>query len=86
MKTSKKNGNRQLCEVGGEKTLQNVPETWELRDSQDSKGVTLDEMPSSWERGLVEFSQQSSSVCVLEASYEQVNSVSLKGQSFRLHG
>ena len=57
-----------------------------MRDSQDSKGVTLDEMPSCWERGLVEFSQQSSSVCVLEASYEQVNSVSLKGQSFRLHG
>jgi hypothetical protein len=27
--------------VGG--TLQNVPETWEVRDSQDSKGGNLDE-------------------------------------------
>ena len=32
----------------------NVPETWEVRDSQDSKGGTLDEMPYSGERGLVE--------------------------------
>jgi hypothetical protein len=26
-------------------TLQNAPETWEVRDSQDSKEGTLDEMP-----------------------------------------
>ena len=38
--------------VGG--TLQNVPETWEARDSQDSKEGTLDEMPYSGERELVE--------------------------------
>jgi hypothetical protein len=30
-------------------TLQNVPETWEVRQSQDSKGRTLDEMPQSRE-------------------------------------
>ena len=35
-------------------TLQNAPETWEVRDSQDSKGGTLDEMPNSGERELVE--------------------------------
>ena len=35
-------------------TLQNVPETWEVRDSQDSKGGTLDEMPNSRERELIE--------------------------------
>jgi hypothetical protein len=34
--------------------LQNVPETCELRDSQDSKGGTLDEMPYSGERELAE--------------------------------
>ena len=52
MRSSRKNGNRQLQEVGG--TLQNAPETWEVRDSQDSKGGTLDEMPDSRERELIE--------------------------------
>lgn len=32
----------------------NAPETWELRDSQDSKEGTLDEMTSSRERELIE--------------------------------
>ena len=31
-----------------------LPETWEVRDSQDSKGGTLDEMPDSRERELIE--------------------------------
>ena len=31
-----------------------MPETWEVRDSQDSKGETLDKMPYSGERELVE--------------------------------
>jgi hypothetical protein len=31
-----------------------VLETWEVRDSQDSKGETLDEIPYSGERKLVE--------------------------------
>ena len=35
-------------------TLQNAPETWEVRDSQDSKGGTLDEVPDSRERELIE--------------------------------
>jgi hypothetical protein len=39
-------------EVGGRLTIQNVPETEEVRDSQDSKGGTLDEMPDSGERDL----------------------------------
>jgi len=39
-------------EVG--RTLWNVPETWEVRESQDSKRGTLDEMPYSGERELIE--------------------------------
>ena len=31
-----------------------ISETWEVRDSQDSKGGTLDEMPNSRERELIE--------------------------------
>jgi hypothetical protein len=34
-------GNLGKQEVGG--TLQNAPETWEVRDSKDSKGGILDE-------------------------------------------
>jgi hypothetical protein len=34
--------------------FQNVPETWEVRDSQDSKGGTLDEMAYSGKRELTE--------------------------------
>jgi hypothetical protein len=30
-----------------------VPEIWKVRDSQDSKGRTLDEMPNSGERELI---------------------------------
>jgi hypothetical protein len=36
---------------GGSK---NVPETWEVRESQDSKGGNLDEMLYSGEREVVE--------------------------------
>ena len=35
-------------------TLQNAPETWGLRDSQDSKGGTLHEMSDRKERELIE--------------------------------
>ena len=45
-------GNFGKQEVRG--TLQNAPETWEVRDSQESKGGTLDEMPDSRERELIE--------------------------------
>ena len=31
-----------------------MPETWEVKDSQDSKGWNLDEMPYSVERELIE--------------------------------
>jgi hypothetical protein len=41
LRTRRKNGNRQPQEVGED--LQNIPETWELRDFQDSKSETLDE-------------------------------------------
>jgi hypothetical protein len=41
-------------EVGREAILKNVPETWEVRDFQDSKGETLDEMPNNGKRELVE--------------------------------
>lgn len=39
-------------EVG--RTLQNEPKIWEVRDSKDSKGGTLDEMSYSEERELLE--------------------------------
>jgi hypothetical protein len=39
-------------EVGA--TLQNAPENWEVRDSQNSKGKTLDEIPYRSEKKLVE--------------------------------
>ena len=35
-------------------TLQNAPETWEVRDFQDSKGRTLDETPDSREGEHIE--------------------------------
>ena len=35
-------------------TLQNVPKTWEVRDSQDSKGGTLDAILDSRKRELIE--------------------------------
>ena len=54
LRAIRENENRQPQEVGCWVTLQNVPETWEVRDSQDSKGGTLDEMPDSRERELIE--------------------------------
>ena len=45
-------GNLSRQEVG--ETLQNAPETWKVRDSQGSKGGTLDEMPDNRERELIE--------------------------------
>jgi hypothetical protein len=33
---------------------QNAPQTWEMRDSQDSKRGTLDQMPESREREFIE--------------------------------
>jgi hypothetical protein len=35
-------------------TLQNAPETWEVRDSQDSNRGTLDEMPDNREREFIQ--------------------------------
>jgi hypothetical protein len=35
------NGNMQPRWVAGRVTLQKIPETWEVRDSQDSMGITL---------------------------------------------
>jgi hypothetical protein len=34
--------------------VQNAPEIWEVRDSQDLKRGTLDEMPDSRQRELIE--------------------------------
>ena len=43
------------CRVGDGGTLQNTPETWEVRDSQNSKGGgTLEEVPYCVERELIE--------------------------------
>ena len=42
-------------EIGGRAwTLQNVSESWEVRDSQDSNGGTLDEMAICRKRELLE--------------------------------
>jgi hypothetical protein len=51
-----KNVNRQPQKIGGwgPPHHQNAPETWEVRDSQDSNGGTSDEMPNSGERDLIE--------------------------------
>jgi hypothetical protein len=54
LRASRKNGNMQPREVGVWGTIKNVPETWEVRDSQGSKRGTLDEMPYIGERELVE--------------------------------
>jgi hypothetical protein len=54
LRASRKNGNMQPREMGGGGTLQNVPESWDLRDSQDSKRRNLDEIPYIGERELVE--------------------------------
>jgi hypothetical protein len=35
-------------------TLYNVPETWDVIDSQDSKGGTVDETPNSGEKDISE--------------------------------
>lgn len=45
LRASRKNGNMQSWKVGDWGTLQNVLETREVRDSQDSKSGTLDKMP-----------------------------------------
>ena len=51
LNTSRKNVNPRKKEVVG--SLKNVPETWEVRYSQDSKGGTLNEMPDSRERKII---------------------------------
>ena len=52
LRASRKKGNMQPQEVGG---WGDPPEyTWEAKDSQDSKGGVLDEMPYIGERKLVE--------------------------------
>ena len=40
--------------MGDGETFYKVQETWKVRDSQNSIGVTLDEMPNSGERELEE--------------------------------
>ena len=54
LRASRRNGNRQPQEIGGGGILQNVPHTWKVRESQDSRGGILDEMPHSGDRELVE--------------------------------
>ena len=54
MRASRKKGNRQPRKIGGWGTLHNQPETWEVRDTQDSKGGILGKMTDSRERELTE--------------------------------
>lgn len=51
---SRKNGNRSPQEVGGGGSPQNVPETREVRNNQNSNRGTLEEMPYSGKRELIE--------------------------------
>ena len=51
MRASRKNGNRQPWGVGGVGEPSRS-EAWELRNTQDSKSGTLDEMPYSGETEL----------------------------------
>jgi hypothetical protein len=44
-------GNPRKKEVVG--SLKNLPETWEVRYSQDSKGGTLDKMPDCRKRDII---------------------------------
>ena len=53
-RAKKMNGNMQQYGVRGCRNLQKVPETWDVRGSQDSMGVTLTEMPNSGEMELEE--------------------------------
>jgi hypothetical protein len=52
LRASKIHGNMQPQGGGSEETLQKVPKTWEVRDSQDSEGGNLDDMPNNREREL----------------------------------
>jgi len=52
-RASRKNGNRHPRKIVGWETPQNSPETREVRDSQDSQGVTFDETPDSREREFI---------------------------------
>jgi hypothetical protein len=53
LRTSRKDRNRQPWEVGSRGTLEDELEIWDLRDSQDSKGGTLDEVLYTVEGELV---------------------------------
>jgi len=46
LRATRKNRNRHLQELGVGGTLYKVPETWEMRDSHDSKGGTLMKYPT----------------------------------------
>jgi hypothetical protein len=55
LKASRQNVNRKPQEIGGGAPHpQSASEIWEVRDSQESKGRTLDETPNSRERELTE--------------------------------
>jgi hypothetical protein len=58
LRASRKNGNKQPREIGGWGTLHNVPETWEVRDSQYLKKETLDEIPYIGDREIVELTSR----------------------------
>jgi hypothetical protein len=55
LRANRNYGHRQSWEVGGWGTPQNAPETWEVRDSQDSKEATLDEMADCREREFIHY-------------------------------
>lgn len=56
LRDSKKNGNWKLQEIGYGKGagLKNIPESWDVGASQDSKGKRLYEMPFNGDIVLVE--------------------------------
>jgi hypothetical protein len=62
LRATRKNENSRGRRMGGG-TLQNTPETWEVRDSWDLKGGTLDEMSDSKERELIETTSSRKTGC-----------------------
>jgi hypothetical protein len=54
LRASRESGSRQLWQVGSGRTLRNVPETWDLKVSQDSGRGMLDKVPYGGEMEFVE--------------------------------
>jgi hypothetical protein len=59
LRARRMNGNMNLRWCEADRPSRKCQETWEVRDSQDSKRVTFDELPNNGERKLVESTSSS---------------------------